>query len=339
MINQIKYIVSHQYNPYHNLALEEYLLNTVEKGTCILYLWQNERTIVIGKNQNPWKECKIQELENDGGYLVRRLSGGGAVFHDLGNLNFTFLLHKEDYNVNKQLEVILVALEQLGIQGEQSGRNDITVDDKKFSGNAFYESGGRCYHHGTILVQVDMENLSRYLNVSNEKLRSKGVDSVKSRVTNLVNYRKDLDIDLMKENLIEAFSKVYQCKAEKIKGLDDFHVDGTIHSLELEKLYHKFSSWDWIYGKKMEFHNSISKRFSWGEIELHFVVHSGIVEHCKVYSDAMEVAFIEEIPQFLIGTTYMGVPLSNTIESMKQNKEPKILSMITDIQDLIMKEI
>ena len=151
MIQQIQYVISKGTNPYENIALEEYLLQRVSENTCILYLWQNKNTVVIGRNQNCWKECKVTALEEDGGYLARRLSGGGAVFHDLGNLNFTFLVRKVDYDVDRQLEVILTACRMLGIHAEKTGRNDITVDGKKFSGNAFYKTEESCYHHGTLL--------------------------------------------------------------------------------------------------------------------------------------------------------------------------------------------
>ena len=171
--------------PYGNLAREACLLEAVGVGECILYLWQNQRTVVIGRNQNAWKECRIEQLEADGGHLVRRLSGGGAVYHDLGNLNFTFLVREEDYDVSRQLEVLVGAVNRLGIHAEKTGRNDVTVDGRKISGNAFYRADGHCYHHGTILIDVDKASLSAYLNVSAAKLRSKGVDSVKARVANL----------------------------------------------------------------------------------------------------------------------------------------------------------
>lgn len=332
MINQINYIISDQVNPYHNLALEEYLLTTVKKGTCILYLWQNQHTVVIGKNQNSWKECKVKELEEDGGYLVRRLSGGGAVFHDLGNLNFTFLLHKEDYNVDRQLEVILVALQQLGIKAEKSGRNDITIDGKKFSGNAYYELGGRCYHHGTLLVQVDMMNLSKYLNVSKDKLVSKGVDSVKARVTNLVNYHEGLTIGQMKEELLIAFSKVYGLEAQKTQGLD-------YSNSELDELYKKFSSWEWRFGKKIEFQHSISNRFTWGDIDLHLIVNGGKVIEAKVFSDAMEVDLIEQLPPCFMGCPYEPAQMAHSIEQLKEGKDANIVVMIDDIRNLLLKEI
>ena len=138
--------------PYGNLAREACLLEAVGVGECILYLWQNQRTVVIGRNQNAWKECRMEQLEADGGHLVRRLSGGGAVYHDLGNLNFTFLVREEDYDVSRQLEVLVGAVNRLGIHAEKTGRNDVTVDGRKISGNAFYRADGHCYHHGTIPV-------------------------------------------------------------------------------------------------------------------------------------------------------------------------------------------
>ena len=190
--------------PYPNFGMEEYLLYHVEEEECILYLWQNEKTVVIGRNQNAWKECRREELEAAGGHLVRRLSGGGAVFHDLGNLNFTFITRKDNYDVTKQTEVILRAVKKLGVNAERTGRNDITVDGRKFSGNAYYETGDFCYHHGTILLSVDKEEMARYLNVSREKLRSKSVDSVKSRVANLIEFVPDLTVRRMRDSLEES---------------------------------------------------------------------------------------------------------------------------------------
>ena len=161
MITKTRFIESKQVVPYANLALENHLLESVAEETCILYLWQNQRTVVIGRNQNAWRECRTTELAADGGYLARRLSGGGAVFHDLGNLNFTFLLPTKDFDVSRQLEVILQAMRHLGLAAERSGRNDVTIEGRKFSGNAFYDSRGHSYHHGTLLVDVDMDALSR----------------------------------------------------------------------------------------------------------------------------------------------------------------------------------
>ena len=125
MVTKLTYIESDQVNPYKNLAVEEYLLLHCEDKECILYLWQNQNTVVIGRNQNAWKECKVTKLEEENGHLARRLSGGGAVYHDLGNLNFTFLVNKDEYSLEKQLQVIINAMGRLGLKAEKSGRNDI----------------------------------------------------------------------------------------------------------------------------------------------------------------------------------------------------------------------
>lgn len=318
MIDNIKYIISNQNNPYKNLALEEYLLKNVLENQCILYLWQNEKTVVIGKNQNPWKECKIEALNEDGGSLVRRLSGGGAVFHDLGNLNFTFLVSKEDYDLEKQLQVILKAVKNLGIPAEKSGRNDITVDGGKFSGNAFYSDGINNYHHGTILINVDMSMLSLYLNVSKSKLESKGVDSVRSRVVNLVEYKSDLDIELMKEELIKAFGQVYGLIPEIID-------ERSLSHKEIDKLEGKFSSWEWKYGRKLKFSDVLEERFPWGNIEIQYVVDKGIIKDCVAFSDSLNIDFFERLSSCLIGCRYTAKDIINAINEMSVNEETEMI--------------
>ncbi len=329
MINQIRYIVTGETDPYKNMAMEEYLFHRVGPTEVILFLWQNERTIVIGRNQNPWKECKVQELESDNGKLVRRLSGGGAVFHDLGNLNFTFLVSKENYDLEKQLEVIVRAVNHLGIPAMKSGRNDITVEDRKFSGNAFYSDGIHSYHHGTILIRVDMSKLSHYLNVSREKLVSKGVDSVRSRVTNLTEYVPDLTIQGMREELITAFGEVYGLTAEPLR-------QETLDLKELKRLEEKFSSWEWNFGKKLQFSDSIGRRFSWGEVELQFSVENGIIRQCAVYSDALETGLFEAIADQLNGCPFRGAAMTETLKGLQADAERE--SIITDVTALIKDE-
>lgn len=297
MIDKITYVESRQYNPYKNLAVEEYLLLHCGDTECILYLWQNQNTIVIGRNQNVWKECLVSRLQEDGGCLARRLSGGGAVYHDLGNLNFTFLVRKDNYSVERQLDVILKAVQKLGVSAEKSGRNDIMVDGKKFSGNAFYEQGTYCYHHGTLMVNVNLGELSKYLTVSKEKLQSKGVDSVRSRVTNLTDYVPDLTTCGLKQALREAFEDVYGLTSNtmEISGLSQDEIAAS------EKY---FSSWDWLYGRKMDFQYELSNRFSWGQVTLQFKVADGRVADVEVYSDALKLEAIEALPQYLKNIRY-----------------------------------
>ena len=210
MIRQLYFLRTGGTDPYENLATEACLMKHCPQDSAILYLWQNEKTVVIGKNQNPWKECDLPLLQDDGIRLARRKSGGGAVYHDLGNLNFTFLLPLSDYDPLRQLDVICSALRRFGISAQRTGRNDITVDGRKVSGSAFQKSGGIGCHHGTLLVASDVEKMSRYLRPSAEKLQTKGVDSVRSRVVNLQALFPELSVEnlaaAVKEAFIQSFS-------------------------------------------------------------------------------------------------------------------------------------
>ena len=228
-------ITSSILDPWYNLALEEFLLKHVRENEIILYLWQNDNTVVVGKNQNCWKECKCRELEMDGGKLARRLSGGGAVYHDLGNLNFTFVMDKELYNLEKQLKVIIKALQNTGIDAEFSGRNDITVKGKKFSGNAFYNTKNTVLHHGTLLINSDFSKLAAYLQVSREKIQSKGVESVQSRVINLKEVNSSITLEEVISNLKSTFIQLYGGNGEVLE-INSFEE-------EINTLYNKYSSW------------------------------------------------------------------------------------------------
>lgn len=328
MIQKLKYIESDGTYPYRNLAIEEYLLRNTEPEECILYLWQNRKTIVIGYNQNAWKECLAGKLQEDGGFVVRRLSGGGAVFHDLGNLNFTFLVREENYNLEKQLDVILKAVNKLGIHAVKSGRNDILVEGRKFSGNAFLNLERHCYHHGTLMVDVNTQELSKYLNVSQDKLRSKGVDSVKSRVANLSEFYPEITISLLKEKLLEAFQEVYDLQAEKILPSD-------LDEKELKKAEDKFASWDWIFGRRIQFQYEIEKRFLWGGVTMEFQVSEGIIQDMCIYSDAMEQGFISRIPEYLTGCRYDKRELCVGLYRVPTLSE-KEGQMMQDIQQFIL---
>ena len=314
MISRTFYYVQQGTDPYKNLALEQHLLETVPEGGCILYLWQNRHTVVIGKNQNAWKECKVQQLADDGGTLARRLSGGGAVYHDLGNLNFTFLIHKADYNISRQLEVIVKALELLGIHAEKSGRNDLLASGRKFSGNAFYEAGDRCYHHGTLMVNVDRENLGKYLQVSAAKLKSKGVASVQARVINLTELKADLTLDMLKKALIDAMELVYGYKAESWPE----------ESMDAEKveIYRDFyASDEFRLNRKIPFTWELEHRFHWGEIQLQCEANEGKIRQIEIYSDAMDAGLVEEIKTALTGSAFSSKAMAECLSYLKPRQE------------------
>lgn len=295
MIQRIQIYRAERTDPYQNLAVEQYLLENVQQETCILYLWQNRRTVVIGRNQNALRECRTTQLEADGGFLARRLSGGGAVFHDLGNLNFTFLVNKEDYDLQRQLRVIVEACRAMGIPAECSGRNDVLSEGRKFSGNAFYEHHGRSYHHGTLLVDVDMGNMSRYLCPSAAKLQAKGVQSVRSRVVNLRELKPDLTIAEMARRMEEAFSQVYGLEAEHLDegGFDLGYIDA---------LTERNGSWEWLHGQNLQCTMAFGERFTWGEIDLQILAAEGLVQQAAVYTDAMDWQLAPELERALSGS-------------------------------------
>ena len=203
-----KYICSENTSPYYNLALERSLFDFVDEDTVILYLWQNSHTIVIGKNQNAYAECKVDEFIGAGGTLARRLSGGGAVYHDLGNLNFSIICKESIAKEHTYQRIVKEALRFFGIVSEFNGRNDLTVDDKKFSGNAFYVKDDVLCQHGTILINSDFKELSKYLTPDISKLERNHVKSVESRVVNLSEISDKITVESMKEAMIKATNAV-----------------------------------------------------------------------------------------------------------------------------------
>lgn len=276
-------VVTDNVNPWHNLALEEHLFNTQGEGAT-LYLWQNRNTVVIGRNQNAWKECRTELLEKEGGLLARRSSGGGAVYHDMGNLNFTFVLPRKDYDLARQFAVLQRAAAAFGVETEVSGRNDVILKDggAKFSGNAFRFTADMALQHGTILISADMDRLSRYLAPSKRKLQAKGVESVRARVCNLQEIAPDVTISGMRHAMTEAFAAMY--------GAYERVEEPSMDAAEIRRLTQRFASWDWRFGKTPRFDISFAERFSWGEIEILLHCEQGHVAECVVYSDAMDEA-------------------------------------------------
>ncbi len=328
MIDRISVYMTDELCPYRNLAAEEYLTFHTEAGECVLFLWQNQKTVVIGRNQNCWKECRVSLLEEEGGHLARRLSGGGAVFHDLGNLNFTFCARAGDYDPERQTEVILDAVRGFGIAADRTGRNDLTVNGRKFSGNAFYRSGDYCYHHGTILVDADREQMERYLNVPQDKLRSKGIRSVKSRTVNLKDLRPELSVEELEKALSCSFAAVYG------RGASEFPEE-RIDPAALDEAERKFASWEWKYGTRIAFQNEIGYRFAWGGIDIQLQVKSGVIEDVGVYTDAMDGTLAERIEEKLRGCRYEAGAMAAKLETLcEEDRE-----IGNDICSLILREI
>lgn len=199
-----EYLLTDCTDPYRNLAVEQSLMKQVRKRSYILFLWQNEHTIVTGRNQDPYQECRAEEFRKSGGKIARRRSGGGAVYHDLGNLNFSILCHESDAEECAYQRIVGCALEQFGMTAEFNGRNDLLYQGRKFSGNAAYTENGILCRHGTILVDTEIGKMTYYLTPDQGKLDRNHVGSVASRVINLGNISKDITVDSLKTALIEV---------------------------------------------------------------------------------------------------------------------------------------
>ena len=292
-----------------NLARDGYFLENNKKDDVILYFYVNKNAVIIGRNQNAWKECSIANMDADGVQLVRRHSGGGAVFHDNGNLNFSFITDEKHYDLNRQMRVILNAVSKLGLKAELSGRNDITVDGKKFSGNAFSLAKGNRSHHGTILVNADLTKLSNYLCVSKEKMRSKGIDSVRARVCNLCELSSGLTVEAMRRLVIESFIEEYGAASEYV-------FDGTALA-EVEERRERLASWEWRFGKTPQFDFETDKRFSFGDTQIYFNLRDGVIRETKVYSDCLDTELTTEIENALTGVHFRKEEIKAALSKMK----------------------
>ena len=294
---RLQFVVSDQTNPYWNIAVENYLLSLPASGTVTLYLWKNRRTVVIGQNQNPFSECNVEALEADGGYLMRRRTGGGAVYHDDGNINFSFVAPKALYDQGRQFGVIQRAVAGFGIVAELSGRNDILTEGRKFSGNAFSKGKYQDLHHGTILIRSNMEDLQRYLRPKPAKLQKHGVSSVQSRVVNLSELNAAITSESIVPHLKAAFEEVYGSKAVELPFGD------IVSRPEVRALYEEFASPEWKYGRWRTFTAQRTAQFDWGGVELELTVEDDVITDVQLASDALDLAALDEARRLLVGAS------------------------------------
>ncbi len=330
MIDSIGYYESPCLNPYRNLAVEETLLDGIGDREVIMYLWRNEHTVVVGRNQNIWNECNVGRLKESGGFPARRLSGGGAVYHDAQNLNFTFLATKGNYSVARQTEVIRQAVKRLGLNAVRNGRNDICIDGRKFSGNAFCEKGDRCFHHGTIMIHTDVEEMNRFLNVPAEKLLSKGVASVRSRVVNLSELNGAITVETMKRALFESFCAEYGLVPRIIADSD---LDTTL----VDRLEKRYGSEEWLYNRAATFSCRVKERFDWGGVEMSFDVKDGEIRDISLFTDSLETAVFDRMRALLCHSRYMPDEISARLGEAAQSDSERRIA--TDMAAMIKKKL
>lgn len=299
-------------DPFYNLALEEYCLNNFDDRE-ILILWQNMPTVVIGRNQNTIEEINLDFVQEKDIKVVRRLSGGGAVYHDLGNLNFTFIVNDHSglnrYDFARFTRPVISALEKMGVRAEDNGRNDITIEGKKFSGNAQYRRGHKLLHHGTLLFNSDLEEMVRVLNVDPEKIISKGVKSVRSRVTNIAEHLTEpVDINIFKNILTQTIF------GDQIHEQYMLNQDETNAVKRLKE--EKYSTWEFVFGSSPPFNLVKKAQFDWGNIKVHLNIKRGRIEACIIYGDFFAGQDIAELSRHLYGIEYREEAIRKCLEAV-----------------------
>ncbi|HQO84037.1 MAG TPA: lipoate--protein ligase [Synergistales bacterium] len=307
----MKYIENRKTDPRFNLALEEVLFQSAdEKEECFFLLWQNEPTVVVGRFQNTLEEINVPVVREKGIHVVRRLSGGGAVYHDLGNLNFTFILRTEnpqDLDFRKMTEPVISALWSLGVDGGLVGRNDLVIQGKKFSGNAQYMREGRFLHHGTILYDSNLDVLEEVLQTDPDKFKSKGVKSVRSRVTNIKPHLKgEPDIEEFRRALLFTVK-------ERWPGLQISPPDPSVQEKAMALAESKYGTWDWNYGASPEFDLRKERRFDFGKVDVRLNVRKGNITSCRIFGDFFGNGDIASLEDGLAGTQFSEKGLSGTL--------------------------
>ncbi|WP_204518154.1 lipoate--protein ligase [Brevibacillus fulvus] len=287
-------------DPARNLALEEYALKNFPIENDYLLFYINGPSIIIGRNQNTAEEINQEYVEQNGIQVVRRLSGGGAVYHDLGNLNFSFIT-KDDgqsfHNYRKFTEPVVKALHKLGVAAELTGRNDIQVGERKISGNAQFATKGRMFTHGTLLFDSQMEHVASALKVNPEKIKSKGVKSVRSRVANITEFlREPMTIEQFKQYLLESIFEGSDIHRYELSASDWQQVDKLTNE--------RYRNWDWNYGKSPAFNVQHVKRLGTGTFDVRLYVEGGIIRTAAIYGDFFGQGDVREVEEKLIGVRY-----------------------------------
>ncbi|GAA3722828.1 lipoate--protein ligase [Salinicoccus jeotgali] len=288
-------------DPMINLAMEEYVLREIPTDDSYFLFYVNQPSIIIGKNQNTIEEINEPYIRENDIKVVRRVSGGGAVYHDEGNLNFSFITEDDGesfHNFSKFTQPIVDVLQNMGVNAALSGRNDLEIDGKKVSGNAMFTQKGRMFSHGTLMLDSDISEVQNALRVNKKKIESKGVKSVRGRVGNINDFMEEpLDIETFKQKILESIFDGSENIEEYVLTEEDWE---RIYKLSEEK----YQTWDWNYGKNPKYNFDVSHKFDAGLLDVRLNVKKGRIEQAKIFGDFFGVGEVNVIEERLIGTEH-----------------------------------
>ncbi|EGO9276281.1 lipoate--protein ligase [Enterococcus faecalis] len=310
-------------DPRVNLAIETYLLTEMPLDEPILLFYINEPSIIIGRNQNTIEEINKEYVDEHGIHVVRRLSGGGAVYHDHGNLNFSFIMPDDGNSFRdfaKVTQPIIQALHDLGVEGaELKGRNDLVINDMKFSGNAMYATNGRMFAHGTLMFDSDIDEVVNTLKVRKDKIESKGIKSVRSRVTNIKPFLSEDKQEMTTEEFRqEILLKIFGVDSiDQVKTYELTDQDWAAINKISEQYYR---NWDWNYGKSPAFNLECRHRFPIGSIEMKMNVADGVIQEIKIFGDFFGLGEIKDVEDILTGVKYDKASLEEAIDQIDVKK-------------------
>ncbi|SAM02354.1 hypothetical protein [Absidia glauca] len=320
-LSNVDCYISKLHDPYTNLAIEEWLLRSTDPKRYILFLWRNRNCVVVGRNQNPFQECNLQFMKNNNIPLVRRRSGGGAVYHDMGNSIYTIYMPREAFSRRANAELVSRALQQLDIPASVNERHDIVVDNQKVSGSAYKIISARAYHHGTMLVDANTSFLKgclskKYMNKSG--IQSKGVESVPSPVTNLREYSYTVDHQQFCESVLTEFEREYNQGISVRPTIID---ESTLHDLpeQVEKTRQELTTWEWMYGQTPEFTHTLDNSFDWGHVNLFLRSRHGLITEVEMTTDstgANEVTLVSALSIALKGCRYSELAGQDAIDKI-----------------------
>lgn len=310
----MKFISNNNINdPMVNLAMEEYVLKEIPTDDSYFLFYVNQPSIIIGKNQNTHEEINEQYTRENDIKAVRRVSGGGAVYHDEGNLNFSFITEDDGesfHNFKRFTQPIVDALQDMGVNAALSGRNDIEIDGKKVSGNAMFSQKGRMFSHGTLMLESDVSEVQNALKVNPKKIESKGVKSVKGRIGNINDFLDErIDIDEFKRRILaNIFDGEENIEEYKLSD-EDWE---KINKLSEEK----YQTWEWNFGKNPKYNFNVSHKFEAGLLDVRLDVKKGVIEHAKIFGDFFGVGEIVDIEERLIGVQHNYDAIDEALKDM-----------------------